>query len=845
MLAAAVSAAGVRVGADREDEWAQLLDGKRVALLSNHTGVLSSGEHVADAMLRRGVDLVTLMSPEHGFRGTADAGEHVKGSVDTKTGLPVVSLYGSGQSLEKALENTDVAVVDLQDVGLRFYTYYITMMKVMNAAARQGMEVVVLDRPNPNGMSVDGPTLDMKLKSGVGALPIPVLHGMTMGELAQMINGEGWLDEGRKARLTVVPCEGYTHATRYELPVPPSPNLKSMQAVYLYPSTCLFEGTVASLGRGTDNPFCMYGHPLMKGGKFTFTPKSMPGAKNPPLLGKLCRGTDLRNENQDSIIARGVDLSYVIDAYKRMPKGMKFFTPFFDKLIGSAEITPMIKRGMSAESIRATWQEDVARFKQQRKPYLLYPEKVSAMASRRADNAAFFTGGRKAPWPVVAFAMAGAAISGVTFISVPGMVASQGYAYLQMVLGFIVGYAVIAAVLVPLFYKRNLVSIYGYLEERFGSMSHSAGSWLFFVSKMSGASVRFFVVCAVLQVLVFDPLGVPFALNVLVTVALIWLYTARGGVKTLIWTDVLKSFCLIASVVLCIWFIGQQLGLDSRGLMGAIAEHPTSQIWHFGDPMSGMYFWKQFVAGVFMAIATNGLDQDMMQRHLACKDSVSSRKNMILSGVMQFFVIGLFLMLGTLMMVYCAETGVVMPEKGDQLFVTVAAHEAMPAVVGVLFVLGLISASYSAAGSALTSLTSTFTLDILRGSERGDQWTARARRPVHVAMSLCMSLIIIAMYYLSEESAITAVYTLAAYTYVPILGLFSYGLICRRRVRDRMIPWVCLAAPALAWLTQWGMREAWGYETSFELLIINALFTMAGLAIFSLKPDPQPLTDYA
>lgn len=469
---------------------------------------------------------------------------------------------------------------------------------------------------------------------------------------------------------------------------------------------------------------------------------------------------------------------------------------------------------------------------------------VSALASRRADSATFFTGGRKAPWPIVAFAMAGAAISGVTFISVPGIVATQGYAYLQMVLGFIVGYVLIAVILVPMFYKRNLVSIYGYLGQRFGIQSHRTGSWLFFVSKMSGASVRFFVVCAVLQVLVFEPFGVPFALNVAMTVALIWLYTARGGVKTLIWTDVLKSFCLITSVVLCIWFIGSKLSLDSKALLSAVTEHPTSQIWHFGDPLSGLYFWKQFIAGIFMAIATNGLDQDMMQRHLACKDSVASRKNMILSGVMQFFVIALFLMLGTLLIVYCDHTGMEIPTKGDQLFVSVAAHDSMPAVVGVLFVLGLIAASYSAAGSALTSLTTTFTLDILSSSHHTSTHRDGTRRIVHVAMSICMALFIIAMYYLSEESAISAVYTLASYTYGPILGLFAFGLVCNRNVHDRMIPIVCMTAPVLSWITQWGLHSIWGYETSFELLIINALFTMTGLGVCSYKA-PKTTTAYA
>ena len=280
---------------------------------------------------------------------------------------------------------------------------------------------------------------------------------------------------------------------------------------------------------------------------------------------------------------------------------------------------------------------------------------ISWVASRGSDNDTFFTGNRKAPWPVVAFAMVGAAISGVTFISVPGMVAAKGYAYLQMVMGFIVGYVVIAVALVPLFYRLGLVSIYGYLGQRFGSNSYRSGAWIFFVSKMLGASVRFFVVCAVLQLLVFRPLGIPFEVNVAATIALIWLYTVRGGVKALVWTDLLKSACLIGSVALCIIFIAKDLGLGFTQLVDAVGSHHSSRVFFFDDPKSGQWFWKQFLAGVFMAIATNGLDQDMMQRHLSCRDSASSRKNMIWSGVMQFFVIGLFLILGTMLLLYTSH----------------------------------------------------------------------------------------------------------------------------------------------------------------------------------------------
>lgn len=472
--------------------------------------------------------------------------------------------------------------------------------------------------------------------------------------------------------------------------------------------------------------------------------------------------------------------------------------------------------------------------------YFLLLMLVGRLSSRGADNSTFFTGGRTAPWPVVAFAMVGAMISGVTFISVPGMVIGKGYAYLQMVLGFIVGYIVIAFVLVPLFYRRNLISIYGYLEERFGRGTYRTGAWFFFASKMLGAAVRFFVVCAVLQFLVFEPLGVPFIFNVAVTIALIWLYTVNGGVKTLIWTDTLKSFCLIASVVLCIYFVARNLGLDFGGMVSAIGSHPSSRMFFFDDPMAGTYFWKQFIAGVFMAIATNGLDQDMMQRNLACRDSRQSQKNMIVSGVSQFFVVALFLLLGTLLAIFLERNGIAVPEKTDDIFGLVATHSAMPAIVGILFVLGLVSAAYSAAGSALTSLTTSFTVDIL-GAHRSkaDDELTRTRKRVHIGMSAIMGAIIVAFYYLSNQDAISAVYTLASYTYGPILGLFVFGLALGRPVRDRYVPFVCISAPALSWLTQWALARYAGYETSFELLLINAAFTFIGLFLLSIGHKAQ------
>lgn len=470
--------------------------------------------------------------------------------------------------------------------------------------------------------------------------------------------------------------------------------------------------------------------------------------------------------------------------------------------------------------------------------YFLLLMGISWWSSRGSDNSTFFTGRRDNHWGLVAFAMIGASISGVTFISVPGMVAAKGYAYLQMVLGFIVGYFVIAFVLVPMFYRKNLISIYGYLEDRFGKATYKTGAWFFFVSKLLGASVRFFVVCAVLQLLVFEPLGIPFIVNVIVTIALIWLYTVQGGVKTLIWTDVLKSFCLIMSVILCIFFVADNLGYSFGEMVTAISDHPSSRMFFFDNPMDGTYFWKQFLAGVFMAIAMNGLDQDMMQRNLACKDSRQSQKNMIVSGITQFFVIALFLLLGTLLVIFLGRNGIALPEKSDNIFGMVATHPDIPVVVGVLFVVGLISAAYSAAGSALTSLTTSFTVDILGAHKtQAERELARTRKIVHVVMSFLMGAVIVIFYSLSNDDAISAVYTLASYTYGPILGLFVFGMFGRRPVRDGYVPVVCILAPVLSWSVQWALSHWLGYETSFELLLINAALTAVGLFALSRRPE--------
>ena len=363
----------VLVGATDTAQYMPLLRGKRVAVLANHTAMFSSEEHIVDMMHREGINLAGIFAPEHGFRGSIEAGAIVKNSVDERMGVAILSLYTGNKKRpsDEVMRSFDILVVDMQDVGLRFYTYYITMLQIMDACADFGQQVVVLDRPNPNGHYVDGPILDMKYKSGVGWLPIPVVHGLTMGEIATMALGEGW---ARPVELTVVKCRNYDHTTHYTLPIAPSPNLPTQHSIYLYPSTCLFEGTVMSLGRGTEAPFEMYGHPDMRGYDFCFTPVPNAGSKTPPHNGVKCYGVDLRGVSDEEVWRNGVNIEYLVDAYRNLNLGNEFFKPVFEKLIGVEYVRQMIIDGYSAQEIKARWSDDVARFKEQRRPYLLYAE---------------------------------------------------------------------------------------------------------------------------------------------------------------------------------------------------------------------------------------------------------------------------------------------------------------------------------------------------------------------------------------------------------------------------------------------------------------------------------------
>lgn len=462
---------------------------------------------------------------------------------------------------------------------------------------------------------------------------------------------------------------------------------------------------------------------------------------------------------------------------------------------------------------------------------------VAFISGRRADNAGFFVGNRSSKWYVVMFAMIGAAMSGVTFVSVPGMVAASGFSYFQMALGFFVGQLVVAFVLIPLFYRMQLVSIYGYLEERFGATTYKTGAWFFFISKLLGASVRLFLVCVVLQLLLFDPYGIPFVANAAIMVVLVLLYTFQGGVKSLIWTDSLKTLCLILSIVLCIWFIIERLDMSLGSMVSAVADSDYSRMFWLDDPNDRRYFFKQFFAGVFALIAMTGLDQDLMQRNMSCRNYRDSQKNIVLSSILQTVVILMFLFLGAMLYIFAERTGIALPAESDNVFAAVATSDGMPLVVGILFVLGLISSTYSAAGSALTALTTSFTIDILDGGKRFDERRlTRVRKCVHIGMAAAMFAVICALYRLNNTNAIDAVYTLVSYTYGPILGMFAFGILTKRRVRDRWVFAAAIVAPGLCYILQTN-SERWfnGYTFSYELLIVNAALTFTGMLLLTKK----------
>ncbi len=376
LLSLTTIAQPLQTGAEQTGKYVPLLKDKRVGITANHTSIVGD-KHLVDVLLEQGVNVVRIYAPEHGFRGTADAGEKVNATKDEETGIEITSLYGNNYKPSKEqLRGIDYMLFDMQDVGARFYTYLSTMHYVMEACAENSIPVIILDRPNPNGFYVDGPVLESQFRSFIGMHPIPIVHGMTLGELAQMINGEGWLKNKIKCDLTVISCSGYTHKTEYILPVNPSPNLTDQRAIYLYPSLCLFEGTVVSVGRGTERPFQQFGHPSFEPYyPYNFRPVAMPGAQNPPYKGQWCYGENLMYYSENDLLTDGhIILDWLIAAYGYYKEKEKFFTPFFYKLCGTESIRRQIEAGKTAEEIRTSWQGDIAKFKTLRKGYLLYED---------------------------------------------------------------------------------------------------------------------------------------------------------------------------------------------------------------------------------------------------------------------------------------------------------------------------------------------------------------------------------------------------------------------------------------------------------------------------------------
>ena len=464
---------------------------------------------------------------------------------------------------------------------------------------------------------------------------------------------------------------------------------------------------------------------------------------------------------------------------------------------------------------------------------------VSYAAGRKADNAGFYTGNRSNHWLLVAMSTIGAAMSGVTFVSVPGMVGTSGWGYMQMVLGFTVGQLVLAYGLVPLYYKHNLTSIYQYLQQRLGMHSYRTGAWFFFISKMLGASVRLFIVTEVLQLLVFAPLGVPYWANALFAVGIAYLCTFRGGVKSLVWTDLLKTICMVGSVGLCIWFILRALPEGfcavlmgrSTPSISAGETYPSSvlpRMFYFDDPKDGNYFWKQFVAGIVLLIGTTGIDQDMMQRTLSCRNYRDSQKNILLGAGMQVVVIGLFLFLGYLLYAYADTMQIALPTNPDDVFPYLATGGYFPMIVGVLFIIGFIASAYSSACGALTALTTSFSVDIVGNLKISKSYNKLGI--VHFCMAAVMAGCIMVIHLLNNDSVIQTVFLVASYTYGPLLGMFAFGMLTKWQVRDRWIPLIAIVAPVITYIID--IHSAvWfnGYVFSHERLLLNAVLTFVGM----------------
>jgi len=458
---------------------------------------------------------------------------------------------------------------------------------------------------------------------------------------------------------------------------------------------------------------------------------------------------------------------------------------------------------------------------------------ISLITGKKADNDTFFRGNKRSPWYIVSIGMIGASLSGVTFISVPGWVGSTGFTYMQMVFGYFLGYVTIAHILLPLYYRLNLTSIYTYLDTRFGFWSYKSGALLFLISRIIGASARLFLMSNVLQITLFDALGIPFAFTVIITILLIWLYTFRGGIKTIIWTDTLQTTFMLLSVILTVVFIGQSMNLSLGGLIDVVKESDYSRMFVFDDFHSKQNFFKQFLSGAFITIVMTGLDQDMMQKNLTCRNLKEAQKNMYWYSAAFVPVNLLFLGLGALLFIFANNNGIPIPERADDLFPMIATGGYLPEIVGIIFILGLVAAAYSSADSALTSLTTSFSVDILNISRFNEDKAKRVRLAVHIAFSIILVFVILLFKALSNESIISTLFTLAGYTYGPLLGLYAFGLFSKRSVPDKWIPVIAIASPVLTGILDFNSPEWFGFQLGFEKLIINGGITIIALFILS------------
>ncbi|SHI69242.1 sodium:solute symporter [Aquimarina spongiae] len=456
---------------------------------------------------------------------------------------------------------------------------------------------------------------------------------------------------------------------------------------------------------------------------------------------------------------------------------------------------------------------------------------ISYFTGKNSGNEAFFKANRQSPWYVVAFGMIGASLSGVTFISVPGWVEASQFSYMQVVLGYILGYTVIGTVLLPLYYRLNLTSIYTYLDERFGNYSYKTGASFFLLSRVVGASFRLFLVANVLQSILFDALGIPFWVTVIITILLIWLYTFKSGIKTIVWTDTLQTLFMLIAVGVAIYYVSDDLGLNGANLLGYVLDSDLSKMFFFDDFKSANYFWKQFFSGAFIAIVMTGLDQDMMQKNLTCRSLKDAQKNMFWFTIVLTFVNFIFLGLGLLLTQYASQNGI--DAHKDQLFPAIATQSGLGVGIALFFVLGLIAAAYSSADSALTSLTTSFSIDILDIEKKYDSKDqVRIRKKIHVLFSVILVLVIIAFkYIIRDESVIAKLFVFAGYTYGPLLGLYAFGLFTKFNVKDKWVPIVAILSPVLSYIISDNSATWFGFEFGFFILILNGFLTFLGLIL--------------